>query len=72
MDLTLAGHTHGGQVGLELPGINLNPVYLVYDYARGLYTEHDKHLYVNVGVGMVGVPIRLVRPEIALFTLTAA
>ena len=72
MALTLAGHTHGGQVGLELPGINLNPVYLVYDYARGLYTEQDKHLYVNVGVGMVGVPIRLVRPEIALFTLTAA
>jgi predicted MPP superfamily phosphohydrolase len=52
-------------------GINLNPVYLVYEYARGLYLEQDRYLYVNVGVGMVGVPIRLVRPEISLFTLTS-
>jgi hypothetical protein len=69
MDLTLAGHTHGGQVGIEYAGINLNPVYLVHEYARGLYEEEGKTLYVNVGVGMVGVPIRLVAPEITLITL---
>ncbi|HWP82442.1 MAG TPA: metallophosphoesterase [Bacteroidota bacterium] len=72
MDLTLAGHTHGGQVGIEYGGINLNPVYLVHEYARGLYEEEGKKLYVNVGVGMVGVPIRLVPPEITLITLQSA
>lgn len=70
IDLMLSGHTHGGQVGLEIMGLNLNPVYLVHRYARGLYREDGKYNYVNVGVGMVGVPIRLVRPEIALLTLT--
>jgi predicted MPP superfamily phosphohydrolase len=71
VDLTLAGHTHGGQVGIQMYGINLNPVYLVHEYARGMYLEENRYLYVNVGVGMVGVPIRLVRPEISLFTLAA-
>lgn len=69
IDLTLSGHTHGGQVGLETGWLNLNPVYLVHKYAKGLYSDGSKQLYVNVGVGMVGVPIRLVRPEIARFTL---
>lgn len=69
MDLTLAGHTHGGQVGIEFWGINLNPAYLFTRYVRGLYKENGKQLYVNVGVGMVGVPIRIVRPEITLITL---
>ncbi len=69
MDLTLAGHTHGGQVGFQLGPLNLNPVYLVHRYAMGLYTEGEKHLYVNVGVGMVGVPIRMVKPEVTLLTL---
>ena len=69
VDFSLAGHTHGGQIGIEAFGVKLNPVYLFYDYARGLYREEGKALYVNVGVGMVGVPIRFVRPEIAVFTL---
>jgi len=69
LDLTLAGHTHGGQVGIEFWRINLNPAYLVTKYVRGLYKEDGKQLYVNVGVGMVGVPIRLVPPEITLITL---
>ena len=72
MDLTLAGHTHGGQVGPEFWGINLNPAYLVTKYVRGLYQEDGKQLYVNVGVGMVGVPIRIVPPEITLITLERA
>ncbi|MBI4417540.1 MAG: metallophosphoesterase [Ignavibacteriales bacterium] len=67
--LTLAGHTHGGQVGFRLGPLNLNPVYLVHKYAMGEYVEQDRRLYVNVGVGMVGVPIRMVKPEIALVTL---
>lgn len=69
MDLTLVGHTHGGQVGMDLFGLKLYPVYLAYDYPMGHFIEEGKQLYVNVGVGMVGTPIRLVRPEIDLFTL---
>ena len=69
IDLTLAGHTHGGQIGIEFWGINLNPAYLFTKYVRGLYEENGKQMYVNVGVGMVGVPIRIVRPEITLITL---
>jgi uncharacterized protein len=72
MDLTLAGHTHGGQVGIEFWGINLNPAYLVTKYVRGLFNEEGRQMYVNVGVGMVGVPIRIVRPEITLITLQRA
>lgn len=72
IDLTLAGHTHGGQVGIEFGGINLNPAYLVTKYVRGLFNEEGKQLYVNVGVGMVGVPIRIVPPEITLITLQRA
>jgi predicted MPP superfamily phosphohydrolase len=72
MDLTLAGHTHGGQVGIEFWGINLNPAYLFTNYVRGLFREDGKQMYVNVGVGMVGVPIRIVRPEITLITLQRA
>lgn len=67
--LTLAGHTHGGQVGFRLGPLNLNPVYLVHKYPMGHFVEEGKHLYVNVGVGMVGVPIRMVRPEISVITL---
>lgn len=69
MDLTLVGHTHGGQIGVEMMGMKLYPVYLAYDHPMGHYIEDGKQLYVNVGVGMVATPIRLVRPEIALFTL---
>lgn len=71
-NLTLAGHTHGGQVGFRVGPLNLNPVHLVHKYAMGLYEKEEKHLYVNVGVGMVGVPIRMVRPEIAAITLSSA
>lgn len=72
MDLTLAGHTHGGQVGGEVLGFGIYPVNLVYQYSMGHYIEDGKQLYVNVGVGMVGAPIRLVRPEITLLTLNDA
>lgn len=69
IDLVLSGHTHGGQVGIEILGVDLNPVYLLHRYARGLYREDGKYVYVNVGVGMVGAPIRFVRPEISLISL---
>ena len=61
MDLTLSGHTHGGQVGVAFGGIEINPVSLFHHYAKGLYVEAGKQLYVNVGVGTVGVPVRSTR-----------
>lgn len=69
MDLTLVGHTHGGQIGIEAFGMELYPVKWAYDHPMGHFIEEGKQLYVNVGVGMVGAPIRLVRPEISLFEL---
>lgn len=70
IDLTLAGHTHGGQIGMNLMGIPLYPIHLFHDYAKGLYEIGRQKLYVNVGIGMVGVPVRLVRPELSVFELT--
>jgi predicted MPP superfamily phosphohydrolase len=70
VDLTLAGHTHGGQVGIELFGKMLTPVKMVYKYWAGLYKKAGQYLYVNRGVGMTGPPIRLgIKPEISLITL---
>lgn len=68
--LQLSGHTHGGQVGLKLGPISINPVHLFEKYAQGHYQDGTSNLYVNPGVGMVFAPIRLsVRPEITLITL---
>lgn len=69
IDLTLSGHTHGGQIGLDILGVSLYPIKLIHHYTNGLYQQGDKKLYVNVGVGMVGIPIRTVKPEISLLTL---
>lgn len=71
IDLTLAGHTHGGQIAINLPGIEFYPIDYFQKYSRGLYTLDNRHLYVNTGVGLVAAPIRLVRPEITLLTLTS-
>ncbi len=71
IDLTLAGHTHGGQIGFEIMGVPLYPIHLFHDYAKGLYEIGGSKLYVNVGIGMVGVPVRLVRPELTVIELTS-
>ncbi|MEX0929320.1 MAG: metallophosphoesterase [Balneolales bacterium] len=69
INLTLSGHTHGGQIGMHLFGVPLYPIKLLHTYTDGLYQQGDKKLYVNVGVGMVGIPIRSIKPEITLLTL---
>ena len=71
INLTLSGHTHGGQIGFELGPIELYPIDLFQKYSRGHYQNGNHQLYVNVGVGLVGAPIRLVRPEITEITLTS-
>ncbi|MCH8557221.1 MAG: metallophosphoesterase [Balneolia bacterium] len=71
INLTLSGHTHGGQIGFDLGPLELYPIDLFQKYSRGHYQKGDHQLYVNVGVGLVGAPIRLVRPEITEITLTS-
>jgi len=55
VDLTLSGHTHGFQFGVEIPGwIKWSPVQYVYPQWAGLYKHHNQFLYVNRGLGCVG------------------
>ena len=69
--LTLAGHWHGGQVKMSLPGLDLSIAHLMSPYPEGLYRIGASHLYVSRGIGTTGAPIRLnAPPEITLFHLT--
>jgi len=68
--LTLAGHTHGGQINIEILGENLNPAEFVTPYTKGLYTSPDSAIYVTAGLGTIGMPVRLgAPPEITLIRL---
>ncbi|RPI17137.1 MAG: metallophosphoesterase [Ignavibacteriae bacterium] len=71
IDLTVAGHTHGGQVvPVKIGNFNMSFAALVSKYIDGLYTTGNKHLYVSRGIGSVGLPIRLnCPPEITKITL---
>jgi uncharacterized protein len=68
--LTLAGHTHGGQVRLPLLGSLVVPSQYGQRYAHGHVEENGRHLFVTSGVGTSIFPVRFgVPPEIALLTL---
>ena len=70
--LVLAGHTHGGQVALPLAH-NHNLSRMIADRTRGVWQAGGSTLYVNRGLGMAGLPLRLNCPrEIALIRLVAA
>lgn len=70
VDLMLAGHTHGMQFGLELPGFKWSPVQYVYKQWAGLYEEGKQKLYVNRGFGFIGYPGRVgILPEITVIEL---
>lgn len=71
IDLTLSGHTHGMQFGVEIPGLKWSPVQYVYRKWAGLYQEEQQYLYVNRGFGFLGYPGRLgILPEITVIELT--
>ena len=85
IDLTLSGHTHGGQLGVEIGPIRWSPARAVYKRWAGLYTEDPtgqaspdglarrQALYVNRGLGTVGPPVRFgIKPEITILTLRKA
>jgi predicted MPP superfamily phosphohydrolase len=68
--LTLAGHTHGGQVRLPLLGARVVPSRYGQRYARGHVVEHGHDLFVTTGVGTSILPVRFgVPPELALLRL---
>jgi predicted MPP superfamily phosphohydrolase len=72
VDLTLSGHTHGMQFGVEIPGFKWSPVQYVYKKWSGLYEEGKQKLYVNPGFGFIGYPGRVgILPEITVIELTA-
>src|SRR5262249_31803544 len=87
IELSLAGHTHGGQVQVEILDHRLSPARFITSYIAGLYSRpmgsrsaatqaqlvKTSQLYVNRGLGTVGAPVRLgVPPEITLITLRRA
>ncbi|MGZ3767134.1 MAG: metallophosphoesterase [Mucilaginibacter sp.] len=68
--LTLSGHTHGMQFGIELFGFKWSPIKYVYRQWAGLYEEGGKYLYVNRGFGFLGLKARVgIWPEITVITL---
>lgn len=70
IDLMLAGHTHGMQFGLDLPGFKWSPVQYVYKEWAGLYETANQKLYVNRGFGFIGYPGRSgILPEITVLEL---
>ena len=70
IDLTLSGHTHGMQFGVNLPFLKWSPVQYVYKQWAGLYEQGRQKLYVNTGLGYLGYPGRVgFLPEITLFEL---
>ncbi len=70
IDLSLAGHTHGGQVTLEFIHPSLSPGRLITPYVQGWFRKAASQLYVNRGIGTIGFPIRFdAPPEITVFEL---
>ncbi len=74
IDLTLSGHTHGGQFGIEVPGfVKWSPSQYLYKEWAGLYEEGKQYLYVNRGFGFLGFHGRVgILPEIAVIDLVKA
>jgi predicted MPP superfamily phosphohydrolase len=71
IDLTLSGHTHGMQFGVEIPGFRWSPVKYLYKQWAGLYEQGDQKLYVNRGFGFIGYPGRVgILPEITVIELS--
>jgi predicted MPP superfamily phosphohydrolase len=70
--LTIAGHTHGGQVDVEILHQHVNVARYFTPYVRGLYRHQKSSVYVSSGLGTIGVPVRLgTPPEISVLRLCA-
>lgn len=73
IQLTLSGHTHGFQFGVEIPGyVKWSPSQYIYPHWAGLYRIDEQQLYVNRGLGCLGYMGRIgIRPEITVITLVS-
>lgn len=72
-DVTFAGHTHGGQVTVEIVDQTLNPARFYTRYVTGLYRLGGRSCYVTRGIGTIGLPARIgATPEITLLRLKRA
>ena len=77
-DLTISGHTHGGQVAVEILSQSLNIARFVTPYVYGCYSQSRPSgaaaaLYVSRGIGTIGIPVRIgAPPEITLLRLIPA
>jgi predicted MPP superfamily phosphohydrolase len=70
--LTIAGHTHGGQVDVEILHQHLNVARYFTPFVQGLYRRETSSVYVSNGLGTIGVPVRLgAPPEVSVLRLCA-
>jgi predicted MPP superfamily phosphohydrolase len=68
--LTLSGHTHAMQMGIDCWGLHLSPASIMHPYWDGTYQQDGQYLHVNRGLGYVGFPMRIgMKPEITLIEL---
>jgi predicted MPP superfamily phosphohydrolase len=70
--LTIAGHTHGGQVDVEILHQHIDPARFFTPFIQGLYRRENSSVYVSNGLGTIGVPVRLgAPPEVSVLRLCA-
>jgi predicted MPP superfamily phosphohydrolase len=75
IDITFSGHTHGFQMGVEIPklGIKFSPSQFAYKQWAGLYKRGNQNLYVNRGLGFIGFHGRVgIPPEITFMEIKGA
>ncbi len=73
ISLTLAGHTHGMQIGIEKGSVSWSPAKFIFPQWGGLFQVNGQKIYVNRGLGFVGFPARIgMDPEITIITLKQA
>ncbi len=73
VELTLSGHTHGGQIAVPFLSERFSLSHLTHHFHQGLYTKGRSTLYVHPGLGTTGPPMRLgVAPAVVILTLVAA
>ncbi len=71
-DATISGHTHGGQINVEILHQNMSVARFYTPYVYGLYQRGNSSIYVTRGIGTVGLPVRLgAPPEITCIRLCA-
>ena len=70
IDITLSGHTHGMQMGINTKSFKWSPAKYFYPHWSGLFRQGNQFQYVNLGLGTLAIPFRIwMPPEITVITL---